>query len=204
MAIQISEHGCLSKLSVQYDYASTLASFPSCPLNLSKIFFRITLRKITCYLLLTCFPRSNHRPSNMYISLFITQTLSFLSISTYTSPTQPTRPKSSAQATSSTAHTSPTPSCSRFFQARSQNPFVSKPPPHPLHLLTPVVGAYLICYAGPEGKLLREGQGEDAEQAVKALWTDVLIDAGRVMESKACGSRFGDGEMEIEDAGKWK
>ena len=38
---------------------------------------------------------------------------------------------------------------------------------------------------------------------MKGLWSDVIMDAGKVMETKECGATFRRVEMEIDDAGAW-
>jgi hypothetical protein len=70
--------------------------------------------------------------------------------------------------------------------------------------------AYLVGYeklvttADPEGVLLREGRGEDAEEAIQGLWSIVTVDAGQVMKAKRCSGKFRRGEMVVEDVGGWK
>jgi hypothetical protein len=80
------------------------------------------------------------------------------------------------------------------------------PNPRPEPILAYLVGydREVTAYDGPERTILRQGKGNDADEAIHGLWTDVIMDAGLVMERKGCGGKFRRGEMESEDAGKWK
>jgi hypothetical protein len=66
--------------------------------------------------------------------------------------------------------------------------------------------AYLVGYERseyPEGTIFRRTLGNDVEEAVKELYSDVIIDAGKVMEKKGCGATFRGVQMEIDDAEGW-